>query len=153
MTVDLEQLLARGAVIDTITRLFIATDRKEWAEVERCFTEQVRFDMSSIGAGPEQTKTAAEIAEGWRQGLAPIEAVHHQAGNFRVLVGGDRATAFCYGIAYHYKPRRTGGSTRVFVGSYDFTLERRGPGDDWRISAMRFALKFIEGNRELEADE
>lgn len=146
-----EQLLDREAVIDTITRLFIATDRKDWAEVERLFTDQVRFDMGA--ADGEQMKSGAEIAAGWRQGLAPIDAIHHQAGNFRVLVGGDRATAFCYGIAYHYKARKSGGSTRVFVGSYDFTLERRGPGDDWRISAMRFALKFIDGNRELEKED
>ena len=153
MSADLEQLLAREAAIDTITRLFIATDRKDWAEVERLFTEQVQFDMSSVGGGPAQAKPAGEIAAGWRQGLSAIDALHHQAGNFRVLARGDRATAFCYGIAYHYRPRASGGSTRVFVGSYDFELERRGAADDWRISSMRFNLKFIDGNPNLEAEE
>ena len=151
MSADLEQLLAREAAIDTITRLFVATDRKDWGEVERLFTGQVQFDMSSVGGGPAQTKPAAEIAAGWRQGLSAIDALHHQAGNFRVLVRGERATASCYGIAYHYRPRTGGGSTRVFVGSYDFELERRGADDDWRISSMRFNLKFIDGNKELEA--
>ena len=98
--------------------------------------------------------SAREISDGWRQGLAAIDRVHHQAGNFIVRVNGERALAFCYGIAYHYKERRTGGRTRVLVGSYDFELIRAGDGElPWRIEAMRFNLKFIDGNAALEAPE
>ena len=151
--VEVEQLFARERIVDRITELFISTDRKDWPAVERCFTDQVRFDMSSVGGAPLRSVPAREIAAGWEQGLAAIHAIHHQAGNFRVRVGGARATASCYGIAYHYKPRKSGGSTRVFVGSYDFELLQQDGGDDWRISAMRFTLKFLDGNPNLEAPE
>jgi hypothetical protein len=81
--------------------------------------------------------------------------VHHQAGNFVVSIRGDRASAFCYGIAYHYLARKDGRNTRVFVGSYDYELVR-GAGDAphrWLIDSMRFALKFVDGNPSLEAPE
>jgi hypothetical protein len=108
--------------------------------------------MSSVGGGPAATVRASDIAAGWRAGLAAIEHVHHQAGNFVVEVNGHRAAAFCYGIAYHYRARRDGRNTRVFVGSYDFELTREA-GEAWRIAAMTFRLKFIDGNAHLEADE
>ena len=44
---------------------------------------------------------AQEIVDGWDRGLRHLKAVHHQGGNFRVTLDGDRAEAFCYGIASH----------------------------------------------------
>ena len=38
--------------------------------------------------------------------------------------------------------------SRSFVGSYAFTLAKAG--GRWRISLLKFNLKFIEGNVELE---
>ena len=150
-TNPLAELLERERIIARITELFLSTDRRDWACVERCFADEVRFDMSSVGGGAPVTVSGAAIAEGWRDGLAAIEQIHHQAGNFTVKVVAEQAEAFCYGIAYHFKRRRTGGNTRVFVGSYDFELEKWS--DGWRITAMRFTCKFIDGNATLEAPE
>jgi hypothetical protein len=151
----LTDLLDRERIIDRITALFLATDRKDWPAVEACFAPAVQFDMSSVGAGPVSTKRPSEIADGWRTGLAAIEHIHHQAGNFVVHVTGDRAEAFCYGIAYHFVGRSDGRNTRVFVGSYDYELacDRAPASPDWRITAMRFTLKFLDGNPTLEAAE
>jgi hypothetical protein len=151
---DVAGLLAREEVVARVTALFLATDRKDWPAVEACFAPAVHFDMSSVGGVPAATARAGDIAAGWRTGLAAVEQVHHQAGNFVVRVAGDRAEAFCYGIAYHFRARRDGRNTRVFVGSYDFTLARDdGAAPPWRITAMRFALKFLDGNPALEAAE
>ena len=148
-------LVDRERVIDRITELFLATDRKDWASVEACFVPEVQFDMSSVGAGPAAMKKRSEIAAGWRTGLAGVEHIHHQAGNFVVRVNGDRADAFCYGIAYHYRARKDGRNTRVFVGSYDYRLARDGASSSstWLITDMRFTLKFLDGNPALEAAE
>lgn len=141
-------LAMRHEVIEAIDTLFIATDEKDWATVRECFAEQVQFDMSSAGGGAAGVRTGAEIAAGWEQGLAPIQAVHHQAGNYRVTVGGDRAKASCHGIAYHYLPNPSGRNTRTFVGTY--ALELRREPDRWRITSFRYNLKFVDGNLELE---
>ena len=141
----------REELIETVDRLFIATDDKDWKTVADCFTPTVRFDMSSAGGGPERERPAEDIAADWQRGLEPIQALHHQAGNYRVSVDGERARVFCYGIAYHYLPKPSGRNTRVFVGSYDLQLTRAA--GRWKISAFRYHLKFIDGNAELEKPE
>jgi hypothetical protein len=150
----LSDLLDREQVVARVTELFLATDRKDWPAVEACFASEVAFDMSSAGAGPPRLARPSEIAGGWESGLAAVEQVHHQAGNFVVRLAGDRADASCYGIAYHHRRRRDGRNTRVFVGGYEFGLARdAAAAPAWRITAMRFDLKFVDGNPALEAPE
>lgn len=143
-------IVAEKQITDCIVRLFIATDSRDWTGVRACLTETVFFDMTSVTGGEPASVSADQIIAGWTQGLAPIESVHHQAGNFRISVRGEEADAFCYGIALHYRRTTSGRNTRTFVGSYDFKLV--GSGDAWRINAFRFNLKFIDGNTNLETD-
>ncbi len=84
------------------------------------------------------------------EGFLGPEGDHHQAGNYLVTISGAEAHAFCYGIALHYLPNRTGRHTRRFVGSYDLHL-RKAEGA-WRIDEFRFNLKFIDGNTSPGAD-
>ena len=148
---DLEMLVERDIIVDIINTLFIATDARDWAAVRACLAPEVLFDMTSLTGGEPQRLGAQTIINGWEEGLRPLQAVHHQSGNFRVRIEGTRADAFCYAIAYHYLPRASGESTRTFVGSYDFQLDKAT--ERWRITAFRFNLKFITGNLELEKPE
>jgi hypothetical protein len=147
---QLRLLLDREAVIGTITALFVATDQRDWERVARCFAPSVLFDMSTAGGGPAAPLAPTQITSAWAVGLAPIQAVHHQAGNYDVRIRGEEAEASCYGMAWHYRPTRSGRNTRTFIGSYDFHLVR---GDGWRIDRFRFHLKFIDGNPGLEQEE
>jgi hypothetical protein len=104
--------------------------------------------MTSLTGAPAATLSAAQIAAGWEDGLRPLKAVHHQAGNFQVRVDGDEADANCYATATHYLPNPTGRNVRTFVGSYDFRLTRTG--GRWRIGLFRFNLKYVDGNLDLE---
>lgn len=151
MSEDLLRLLAaKDAIADVVTRLFVATDERDWAAVQACLAPAVRFDMTSLAGGAPADLTPAAITAAWEQGLRPLQAVHHQIGNLRVAVSGDRATAFCYGIATHYRLTRSGRNVRAFVGTYDFGLARHGSA--WRIDEFRFNLKYLDGNLELEKD-
>jgi hypothetical protein len=149
MSSEIDDLLERSRIIDVITRLFVGTDNRDWEIVKRCFAPTVLFDMSSLGAGDPQDLSPDDIVAMWDAGLKPLEAMHHQVGNFLVDINGGRADAFCYGIASHYLPNETGNNTRTFVGSYDISLDS-GDGQ-WRIRGFKFNLKFIDGNRDLEA--
>lgn len=122
----LNSLADKALVIDTINDLFIATDNKDWSKVLDCFSSQVLFDMSSLNGQEPVSLSPQETVKSWEEGLRHLKAVQHQAGNYRVLIDGDDAQAFCYGIAFHYLPNPTGKNTRVFVGSYDFHLRREG---------------------------
>jgi 3-phenylpropionate/cinnamic acid dioxygenase small subunit len=147
----LRVLAAKDEILDVVNELFLATDRKDWDAVRACFMPSVAFDMTSLAGGVPATLSPAQIAEAWETGLRPIDVVHHQTGNHRVrLDGDDRAEAFCYGTATHFRRRPDGRNVRTFVGSYDFELVRRA--DGWRISHFRFTLKYLDGNLELERD-
>ena len=142
------ELVEKEAVGETITRLFVSTDLRDWEAVRSCLADRVMFDMSSLGGSEAAEVDARTIIEGWEKGLRELKAVHHQAGNFLIELDGDRATAFCYAIASHYLPNASGQNIRVFVGSYDFGLKKES--GRWRIDAFRFNLKYIDGNRQLE---
>ena len=145
------ELVAEHRIIDCIVRLFVATDNRDWAGVRACLADTVHFDMTSVAGGQPAAVPAEQIIAGWTTGLAPIESLHHQAGNFRVTVRGDEADVFCYGIALHYRRTASGRNTRTFVGSYDFKLATDDD-DAWRITSFRFNLKFLDGNATLEQD-
>ncbi|MCB1009433.1 MAG: nuclear transport factor 2 family protein [Acidobacteria bacterium] len=146
----LRDLLDREAVVDAVTLLFLATDRKDWNAVRDRFTDTVHFDMTSVAGGDAMALPAEAIVSGWAVGLEPLVAVHHQAGNFRVRIDGDGADVFCYGVAWHYRPVASGRDTRAFIGSYDLHLVRAGA--DWKIDRFRFDCKFVEGNPDLEKE-
>jgi hypothetical protein len=86
----------------------------------------------------------------WGNCLKNLEAVHHQTGNLKIDVIDEKALAFCYGTASHFKKMKSGNNTRTFVGSYDFHLTRTN--EEWRIDSFKFNLKYIDGNLNLEND-
>lgn len=122
MANELEAIIDRTRIIETINRLFVGTDNRDWVLVKSCFMPRVLFDMSSMGAGESKHLTPEEIVNAWDIGLKPLKAIHHQTGNYLVDINGTKAEAFCYGIASHYLPNESNKNTRTFVGSYEFTL-------------------------------
>lgn len=148
MASDLEVLLEQTKIIETINRLFIGTDNRDWGQVKSCFASSVLFDMSSLGAGEPRHMIPDDIVAAWDVGLKPLKAIHHQAGNYLVSVNGSMAEAFCYGIASHYLPNPTNRNVRTFVGSYNFGLVK--DSGSWKITQFRFNLKYIDGNPHLE---
>lgn len=148
MANELETIIDQTRIIETINRLFVGTDNRDWVLVKSCFTPHVLFDMTSMDAGKPKHLTPEDIVTAWDIGLKPLKAIHHQAGNYLVDVNGTKAEAFCYAIASHYLPNKSNKNTRTFVGSYEFTLLK--DGGRWRISTFKFNLKFIDGNPDLE---
>ena len=144
-------LLAKENVREVVNRLFVSTDNRDWAAVEALFDQKVLFDMTSMVGGDPVTMTPAEIVAAWDNGLKPLKAIHHQAGNYIINVNQDRADVFCYGIASHYLPNKTNQNTRIFVGSYNFHLTKYG--EEWLIDQFKFNLKYVDGNPNLEASQ
>ncbi|MBV7328464.1 nuclear transport factor 2 family protein [Chloroflexi bacterium TSY] len=145
-------LVEKDAVVKTVTQLFIATDELDWDTVKAIFSDEVLFDMTSLIGGAPLTLSAQSIVDSWDEGLRPLEAVHHQVGNFVVEINPsrDEATVFNYGIASHYLPNPTGQNTRTFVGTYMFHLVK--VEDAWLIDEFKFDAKYVDGNLDLEAD-
>jgi hypothetical protein len=142
------QMLAdQSDIVKTINKLFIETDNRNWVAVKAVFADTVLFDMTSMVGGQPNRLSSQNIVDAWDQGLKPLQAIHHQAGNYIVTVTGSQAEAFCYGIASHYLPNAKNQNTRTFVGSYNFHITKRD--GNWTIDSFKFNLKYIDGNREL----
>jgi hypothetical protein len=80
----------RAAVIDVITALFVETDNRNWPAVLQCLAPRVPFDTTSVSGGQPTELAGDDIVAAWDRGLRPIQAVHHQVGNFRIRLDGAR---------------------------------------------------------------
>jgi hypothetical protein len=69
MDKDLLTETERDRVIESVTTLFVETDKRDRAAVQSCFATGVFFDMSSQGGGPPGTTTPDRIVQGWKNGL------------------------------------------------------------------------------------
>lgn len=143
---ELTYLIEKEKVINRANTLFIETDNRNWEKVKECFADSVHFDMTSLVGGDPSVLSSQNIVDAWDEGLKSLEAVHHQAGNYVVNLKGNSADVFCYGIATHYLPNKSGKNVRTFVGSYNFNLSK--VKDDWKIEKFKF--KYMDGNPELE---
>ncbi|KXX67239.1 nuclear transport factor 2 family protein [Flammeovirga sp. SJP92] len=138
---------SKVAPAQTVTQLFIATDQKDWQQVEDVFNEKVVLDYSSMNNNPATSLSPQAITTAWKTILPGFEHTHHQVGNFITEIKGNQATVFCYGTAKHYLPDDNGNVWTV-VGSYDFELIKSGKGN-WKISSMKFNYKYQDGNTSL----
>jgi hypothetical protein len=133
-------------IIEMISRFFIAVDRRDWKTVKAMFDDTVLLDYTSMAGGEPAVLTADQIVDAW-QGLLPgFSQTHHQLGNFVVESGDGSAHVFCYGTATHFLENESGSNVWTVVGSYDLDLTRKGR---WRISKLRFNLKYMDGNLDL----
>jgi hypothetical protein len=137
----------RWNVVEAATRLFNATDKRDWSMVRDSFDDNVLFDMSSLSGKEPVWVTPEFIISGWEEGLKDLSAVHHQIGNILVKVLGRTASLTCYGIAIHYLPNPSGRNTRTFVGSYDIRLIRKK--GEWKIAGFAYHSKFVLGDPDL----
>jgi hypothetical protein len=132
----------RNRIIDVVNDLFIAVDNRDWDAVRLVLAPEVRFDMTSLTGGTPAVLPREQIIAGWEEGLRALRAIHHQTGNYRVDLNGDSARAFCYATAYHLLPEGAPSRVRLFVGSYDYELERHD--GNWQITGFRFNCKFVD---------
>lgn len=141
--------VARSRVEDTLIRLFVATDERNWPAVQSCFTDPFTLDMTSLAGGAPLCTSPQQVSQMWAEGFRTLDHVHHQVGNFQTRIEGARAAVRCYGIAFHYRGAiAAAAKSRTFVGTYETELVMHA--GEWRIEMLKFNLKFIDGNRELE---
>lgn len=135
-----------SAIEETITKLFVNTDRRNWSGVEAQFASKVTLDYSSMTENQASEVTPTAITSGWKTVLPGFTSTHHQLGNFITEVNEDKAHLFCYGTATHYLEDDSGNVWTV-VGSYDFDLEKTD--GNWNITSMTFNYNYQDGNGEL----
>jgi hypothetical protein len=134
-------------IIETVNKLFISVDNRNWDTVKALFNDTVLLDYTSMAGGQPANLAAADIIESWKSIMPGFDKTHHQLGNYIVETDSRVAKVFCYGTATHYLSNESKNNLWIVVGSYD--LELQTIDEAWRITKMTFNLKYIDGNNEL----
>jgi len=134
-------------IIETVNRLFLAVDERDWDSLKLFMNDMICLDYSSMTGEKAGHISLNRIVESWKCMLPGFDATHHQLGNYRVETDTDFAKVFCYGTASHYLKNESGHNLWVVAGTYEFEL--RSNYGSWRITKMKFNLKFIDGNMDL----
>ncbi|WP_083629350.1 nuclear transport factor 2 family protein [Tenacibaculum agarivorans] len=131
---------------ETISKLFIHSDDRNWKIVESLFADTVTLDYSSMTGNSAAKVSPTDITSAWKTVLPGFTYTHHQLGNFITEINESKAHTFCYGTATHYLENNNGNIWTV-VGSYDFDLEKIN--NNWKITLMKFNYKYQNGNDKL----
>lgn len=140
------QDMEKSRINETVSQFFVATDNKDWNQVEMIFAGTVELDYSSMNGNPAVKLAPKQITDSWKTILPGFTDTHHQLGNFITHVNENQADVFCYGTATHFLQHENGNVWTV-VGSYNFELAKEN--DVWRITKMKFNFKYQDGNTDL----
>jgi hypothetical protein len=134
-------------IIETINRLFLAVDERDWDSLKLIMNDTVYLDYSSMTGTKPDELPLQQIINSWKELLPGFDATHHQLGNYLVDENNQFGKVFCYGTANHFLKNDSGMNLWTVTGTYEFKLNNEfGP---WRIMEMKFNLKFIDGNMGL----
>lgn len=134
-------------IIETVNKLFISVDNRDWDAVKAIFSDTVLLDYTSMAGGHPADLASADIIDSWKSILPGFDKTHHQLGNYIIETDSLVVKVFCYGTATHYLSNESKNNVWTVVGSYD--LELQAVSKAWRITKMKFNLKYIDGNGEL----
>jgi hypothetical protein len=137
----------KNKIIETINRLFVAVDDRNWEQVSEIFGDTVLLDYTSMAGGSPAKLTSKQIIESWKGLLPGFDKTHHQTGNFIIDCISTTYKIFCYGTATHYLKNETNNNVWTVVGSYNFEIEMIN--SMLKITKMKFNLKYTDGNNDL----
>ncbi len=140
---DVQMLSDRAEIIDTVNKIGLMADLRDWQGCRACFTDKVNLDYSSLGAKPE-TIAADALMERWKTFFAnTFKATQHSISNHSVTITGNRAICISQFQAYHvYKE---GSKIWKLGGVYQHQLMRTPQG--WQVSDMKMTSSWEEGER------
>ena len=137
----------RQAIQSVVTQVFVATDNRDWENVEAAFNNQVLLDYTSMAGGEPSRLTPIQITDGWKTILPGFDHTHHALSNFSVSISDNEATVTHYGNADHYIDLKNAEDVWTVVGTYNHHLIKTTTG--WKIDRMKFNLKYMDGNMDL----
>lgn len=140
------------AVVDTVSRLGLLTDSRDWDGLLGLFAEAVEVDYTSLNGGVPERLEARQLVTGWATMLGGLDATQHIISNHHVSLNADTAECAAYVQATHLlrgpgdkEPGDT--VTWVLGGRYDIRL--RILDDSWKITSLRMTAIWSTGDRAI----
>jgi 3-phenylpropionate/cinnamic acid dioxygenase small subunit len=128
-TFTLQDISDRADIEDVLNRYTKALDTKDWALLERVFSQQAEADFSQVGGPPRPVVSSTSIAEVLKATLGTL-ITQHISSNSLIELSGGTAKVMSYVMAQHW--RKSDGLEFVLRGRYTdiFVIEAAG----WRIA-------------------
>lgn len=144
---DVQWLIDRTQIIETITTFANAIDRKDWQKLRDLLTDKLEIDYSDFrGEAPRQI-SADEYVKQRSSSLSHLKTLHIST-NHEVVIQANRAECRSAYQIYRLDPNREAGANRLdTAGNYVHQLIR--VGDRWRISAITQTVVVMSGDREV----
>jgi hypothetical protein len=141
---NLQEISDRLEIQDTVHRLVLGFDRRDWHTIEHLFADTVVLDYTAMLGGEVRTRTAEETTQYYRDQLDPLDATMHAATTLLVELDGDSATASVNILTWlrreaaHDGPMWSNGAT----GEIQLTRTT----DRWRIARITVRPTWAVGN-------
>lgn len=135
----------RAEIIDTVNRIGILSDRRDWTAVQKCFTKQVKFDYTSLNGGEPTTLAAATQVQQWADFFSKtFKNTQHLVGSHAVTLNGNTATCIAHCQAHHTY-LNSSKTAWLLAGTYDYELVKSSNG--WKVQTMKMTALWETGDR------
>ena len=133
-------------IIETVNKIALMSDLRDWEEVIAQFTEPVEFDYTSLTGGQASTVAAQTQVKQWEEFFAQtFKTTQHILGSHAVTVNGDKATCISHFQAHHVFLDSSKGQSWTLGGTYNHELTRTP--DGWKVNKMKMTATWEEGKR------
>jgi 3-phenylpropionate/cinnamic acid dioxygenase small subunit len=144
---SLQYLLDKHAIEQIYIRYCELIDRKQFDDLTDVFSadsvgEYTAYNNVTHGVGEMIAALHFNLGAGSNCG-----PTHHNVGNFRIAVDGDRATSKVHYYAVHRGIGSAEGALYSMWGQYTDTLQRSAAG--WRVTHRQYDIFLTEGNTQV----
>ncbi len=141
MDVQLQWLIDRAQITDTVTAFAVALDMRNWELLGRCLTDPLEIAYpNSVGVGTYARDHFLAIADKF---FSNLDATLHISANHQIEIDGDRATCVSTLFANHHLASAGERSVQRQIGYYKNHLVRL---DQWTIFRTEQHDGWMEGN-------
>ena len=144
---ELQRLLDRQAIVDTVVRWAMALDAKDWEAAAACLAAEVEADYGDLRGSRDRMGAEAFVALR-REALGPLRT-HHLSTNHLVELEGDEATCRSAFLIHRLDPGRPEPNTFDSLGHYEHGLRRID--GHWRIVRVRQEVAWNRGDASIHA--
>lgn len=133
-------------IINTVNKIALMSDLRQWKQVVVQFTDKVEFDYTSLIGGEPITVPAILQVKEWEESFTKrFKTTQHILGSHTLILDGDKATCTSHFQAHHVFLEPSKAQSWTLGGTYNHQLIR--VDDAWKVNKMKMTVNWEEGTR------
>ena len=142
----IQQASDKIEIINTVNKIALMSDLRQWEQVTAQFTRKVEFDYSSLLPCEAITVPAVLQVKEWKESFAKrFKTTQHILGSHTVMLDGDKASCISHFQAHHILLDPNKDQTWTLGGTYNHELTRMD--NAWKVNKMKMTVNWEEGMR------